>query len=686
MRYTRAENWPGYKMIALKPRVETSFEDKPPSPSLPSSYRALGTRSPVCENHQQAEQEYSTVKAIVKAESQRKLDQALKLAQLAQPPRSVCLSNMYVRPGSAASQDYAAMSPHSAMMPGDSNSSHIQARQNRVSASEYGKEGRSRERRPISAYEFLSEKNHPVSLQNSKSPFGTWESSEYADRLHKQNNTFFYFRDNIKDAHAPSKPSSKSGHLNSFESSKRQRLIFSYLRREMMMERSIVVPLGSIPVTLQVKGNNSRLYNYPKHGQSSWNKDHFAETPLHSVRFDGHKENTPSKAATALHTRSSALHTPAQNVTSRAKSPRPAFRDLGVVSEYKLKMASLATESNKLVALPQRPATAAPSISSREKNIAQTETMSSDKMPLDLDRDTRLDGLRHVRPKSSRGNDNTVGIKVSETVNAKPENEERNLTGKTNASTSFASSKSSIDANNIKNWAMLPAGKSPSFIKGVKYGEQVKKIQGTPAKQAKDLPESSSEGVEGKTELLSQTPRRLSLSVFLPRETNDDSMCHRADTFSSGPNKDMKAAVTGCAITGRKTHKSHHRDGGNSSLYRGQLGSSPGQFVLPSARDNGYRRYSDNSYGFRQSTECAILPESQQKRLKVLHCELFGPDLCQDCQVHVERADVDTWQRAVHPDVGTDMKSFHGIPVQRSCPSPASVSDEDDMTTSRGDN
>ncbi|RUS90456.1 hypothetical protein EGW08_001797, partial [Elysia chlorotica] len=71
--------------------------------------------------------------------------------------------------------------------------------------------------------------------------------------------------------------------------------------------------------------------------------------------------------------------------------------------------------------------------------------------------------------------------------------------------------------------------------------------------------------------------------------------------------------------------------------------------------------------------------DNQQGRLRVLHCELFGPELCQDCQVHMERADVYTWQQAVHPDVGTDIKRLIAGPIQRSCPSPASINTGSDL-------
>ena len=679
MHYTKAEHWPSYKRAISQTGQATGKETKAKdrgSPT-PSPYRALGAKSPVCENHRQTEREYSTVKAIVKAESQRKLDQALERAQTAaQLSRPICLTSMYVRPGSAVntlSHDWTITA-----VPGDPVDSTPEENSERnsegkpryASSSEFGNGYRQRDGRPISAHDLLPQKNRPVFLQSYRHPAGTWESSDYDDFFQQQSKNPYYFRDAVKDTTAQPKMkpslSSKSSNAGSYESLKRQKLIVSYLRREMMREKSIVVPLGSIPAALQVKGSNTTLYNHPRQPKGPHrprSQDSFGDTPLHSVRTGCDKETLCKKPTSAPQGRSSTPQSSAQNTTSKMRSPRSLYRDMGVVTEYRLKMASLTSQPDKGVVLPQRPVTAAPTL--REPYMG-SQSSKNVIAPFKMGQDTKLVGLVLVRPKSSKDSNNSVTMKAAASVNNHVgcgfETKKRLLKG---TSTPILSAKVPLDTRQPRTLRAPSASKSPSYIKGVKYGEVVEQKLTRPTKEGGGLPEkNSTRGVEGKTELLSKSPRSLSLSVFLPRESNEDSLCHRADALPFETNKGPKGApndFTQAADYSKNSYQ-YHQSGkafsSNSLRY-----SNFGAPIVGSSGDKTNQHHNSDGHCLLQGTGCISngptsepVP-SQQDRLRVVHCELFGPDLCQDCQVQRDRADVQTWQQAVHPDVGTGKKN-----------------------------
>ena len=652
-------------MIALKSRPERGSENKATcrgSPT-PPSYRALGAKSPVCETHRKAEQEYSAVKAVVKAESQRKLDLALKKVQSTRTTRSACLTNMFVRPKSAVaglSQVWEEMT-HS-----DPNSSisvefygpNSEGERQYDFASENGKGNPHRNGQPISANNIMLGKNRLVFMPKYQAPS---ENSEDVDLLQQNYRDFFYFRDNMKEAATPSDikacTGSKSSNWTSYEPSRRQKLIFSYLRREMRREKSIVVPLGSIPATLQVKGHNSGFYSYPRLFQSkkSTTQDHKSEAPSRSVQ----QINRASKPfSTPLPRSPSPVKTPVQNITPRSKPTKTVYRDLGVVTEYKLKMASLMTQPDQMVTLSHRPATAGPLNYSRD-HVTETQTSNSNVIALKIAQDTRQDIIHQMRPKSARGNDGTMAMTIPTQENqqgARLESRAHNRPEKSSNNSSF--SKSSYDARKIRSLTTVPTGKNLSFVKGVKYGETVERKQ---IKESKEVPLVTSRGVEGKTELSSKSPRSLSLSVFLPRETNEEPLCHRADTFSRKTNN----AATGFTPNHDQTNKCIQRQSNSpnrsSSLHYSHVGST---LTAPEQKETSPCD-SNNTCGLNQSVAPPTLtPVNCQKgHLRVLHCELFGPELCQDCQVHMDRADVYTWQQAVHPDVGTGRVALWDVKI-----------------------
>ncbi|GFN89964.1 hypothetical protein PoB_001647000 [Plakobranchus ocellatus] len=671
MHYIRAEQWPNYRTHCLKPGLPGSSEPKSNGRVSPTavSYRALGTKSPVCEKHQHAEREYSAVKAIVKAESQRKLEQALKQAQTNSSARTVCLTDMYIRPGSAtATVPYDWSSTDS--LTDEFNVSRTQTKQRFESVSEFGAGYRHGDGRPISANDLLPQKNRPVFLQNHATVSGPWDK-EYSVQFGLDKNLFF--KENIK-------PLKKKGSPSTSESSKRHKLIFSYLRREMMRERSVVVPLGSVPAALQVKGNITRLHNYPRQVKSagrSQSRERFVSASPRSI--NSHEKD--ESAATDLTFKpqrpgSSTMLKPARSNSPQARPSRQIYSDPGIMTEYRLKMASLTTQPRVSTAHSLRPATAASTTRSpQEAIIGGVQPDNGHRRTDQKQTDPTSKSQMILRPKSSIGNNLPPTTKNSQYIDRVRNNGSQSREGDGQEISLKSPIRKTFDRSCGKKWTSTSSTKNPGFVKGVKYGKPVE-TKSLVSFEQEEASMDANNGIEGKTELSNKSSRSLTLSVFLPRESNENPHCNRADTSHHRSND--KSTTTLQYGDHQDSLKKYHEYYNNDTKYPSDLRDSPSE--IPSASpllSITVERPMTKLLLHRPQTADPISLKSRpvtgsHRQLRALHCELFGPDLCRDCQVHIERADVNTWQQAVHPNVGTDARHALSSETHRSCPSPAS--------------
>ncbi|XP_005090019.1 uncharacterized protein LOC101846474 [Aplysia californica] len=160
---------------------------------------------------------------------------------------------------------------------------------------------------------------------------------------------------------------------------------------------------------------------------------------------------------------------------------------------------------------------------------------------------------------------------------------------------------------------------------------------------------------EGRT-MLTKTPGSLTLSVFLPRESSDSArMCTRqSDTDAKtrqlergGKTPTMdKPKVTNSVVKNVTNEVCVLDDNVKQTLPP----TTYPRHVSETAIINEVREANDVTKGVFKSDIGGSFDHKTDLR-RAIHCELFGPDLCGDCQKVHEKEEITNWQESNYPKV-----------------------------------